>query len=487
MRRRFQLGTESFDTFSEFDGAGELREVTGFRPVAVETPGGGRIRDKTPPKQADLVTVPGVGGKRIQLHRLAAAAWRALVGAARADGIRDPLLLPISGYRSPATQERLWRNALQKYGSPQEARKWVAPPRGSAHQTGRAIDFYLGGRNSSANVSRLRALSSYKWLVPNAERFGFYPYPREPWHWEYNPPGVGGFEIFPESDEVLELWNGYEDEGTDIPSEFDPQPEFLDTELEEGLLGEGTASGDRLPQGPFGTLTITTPEQFRFSYVFAPEDVLWTARFLVGEAGGRNDLDNQAVIWAMFNRYAFFTQRYYKTFHNFIRAYSTPLQPVLRSWGAAKRHMHKPEFVRTGGYYAPPHENVPRGQLRRFLKLQAMPWNQLPQSARSLAEQAMKGQVHNPVGNASEFGSTYVYFHDQYGRYPNDEEWRQYTEAYARRKGWKWIGPVPGLNQKKNAFFIQKRIANLPPSAVRVVLRAMEVKHEEPISLKETE
>jgi hypothetical protein len=22
----------------------------------------------------------------------------------------------------------------------------------------------------------------------NAVRFGFYPYPKEPWHWEYNPP-----------------------------------------------------------------------------------------------------------------------------------------------------------------------------------------------------------------------------------------------------------------------------------------------------------
>jgi hypothetical protein len=217
------------------------------------------------------------------------------------------------------------------------------------------------------------------------------------------------------------------------------------------------------PRGPFGTLAGP-----HFSYVFTPEDVLWTARFIKGEAGGRDDRDNQAVIWAMFNRYALFTHKYYPTFHQFIRAYSTPLQPVLKSWGAAKRHMHKPEFVRTGGYYDPPHADIPRGQLRRHLQLQATPWGRLPQPARALALRALTGQVPNPIGNASEFGSTYVYFHDKHKRYPTDAEWRQYTEAYARRKKWIWIGPVSDLNQKKNTFFVQKRVANLAAGAVRL-------------------
>jgi len=227
-------------------------------------------------------------------------------------------------------------------------------------------------------------------------------------------------------------------------------------------------TGD-MPLGPFGNLIATTPKQIRFSYSFTPEDVLWTARFIVGEAGGRDDAENRAVIWAMFNRYAFFTHGVYPTFHQFIRAYSTPLQLVLKSWGAAKRHMHKPEFVRTGGNYAPPHDNIPRGQLRRFLELQAKPWRQLAAGARTLAEQALRGQVQNPIGNASEFGSTYVYFHDAHGRYPNDDEWRKYTEAYANRKRWIWIGAVPNLNQKKNAFFIDRRAASLSPNSVRVI------------------
>jgi hypothetical protein len=46
-----------------------------------------------------------------------------------------------------------------------------------------------------------------------------------------------------------------------------------------------------------------------------------------------------------------------------------------------------------------------------------------------VAESALEGQFRNPFGLASEFGSTYVSFHDQHGRYPSDEEWRKYTDA----------------------------------------------------------
>ena len=164
-----------------------------FTPRRVEVPGGGRIKDKTPPK--NLVEVKGVGDRRISLHPLAAEAWNALVGAGRSDGIPNPLLLPTSGFRDPEHQRKLWERALEKYGSPQAARKWVAPPGSSPHQSGRAIDFYLGGENSSGNVANLRRLPAYKWLVENAECFGFYPYEAEPWHWEYNPPGTPPSEL----------------------------------------------------------------------------------------------------------------------------------------------------------------------------------------------------------------------------------------------------------------------------------------------------
>lgn len=181
-------------TFLKARSGGSVSPIptTLFTPTPIESPGGGRVQDKRPPPPSDLVTVSGVGGKKVQLHRLAGQAWQALVKAARSDGIRDPLLLPTSGYRSPAYQGKLWQEAKRKYGSEQEARKWVAPPGSSAHQSGRAIDFHLGGENSSANVARLRSLPAYRWLMANAARFGFYPYEREPWHWEYNPPARGG-------------------------------------------------------------------------------------------------------------------------------------------------------------------------------------------------------------------------------------------------------------------------------------------------------
>mgnify|MGYP002140046610 FL=1 len=45
-----------------------------------------------------------------------------------------------SGYRSPERQAQLWDAALKKYGSPEAARKWVAPPGRSQHGHGNAAE-----------------------------------------------------------------------------------------------------------------------------------------------------------------------------------------------------------------------------------------------------------------------------------------------------------------------------------------------------------
>jgi murein DD-endopeptidase MepM/ murein hydrolase activator NlpD len=316
-----------------------------------------------------------------------------------------------------------------------------------------------------------------------------------------NNPGGSSmlhFETYTKGTKSNKSWP----KGSSRPKELLNPTKYLLYLKNSGLGAAAPQTGQSLPKGPaaplqttidkasggtpsFGRLIVDTsrigiPEALRFSYDFSSLDLIWTAKFIVGEAGGRDDLDNHAVIWAMFNRYAFFTHKNYPSFHQFLRAYSTPLQPVLNSWGAAKRHMNKPEFVRTGGYYSPPHNDIPKGQLKRHLKRQSMPWNKLPEKARSLAERALKGQVSNPIGNASEFGSTYEYFHDHYDRYPNDSEWRRYTESYAQLKGWSWIGSVQGLDQKNNTFFVQKRrtvakdpkspyFSELPYNAVQVI------------------
>jgi len=78
-----------------------------------------------------------------------------------------------SGFRSPERQQQLWAEALVKYGSPEAARKWVAPPGKSQHNHGNAADLkYLDP------VAR-------EWVHQNAEKFGLaFPLSNEPWHVE---------------------------------------------------------------------------------------------------------------------------------------------------------------------------------------------------------------------------------------------------------------------------------------------------------------
>ena len=83
----------------------------------------------------------------------------------------------ISGYRSTSHQAELYNAALAKYGSPESARKWVAPPGSSNHNHGEAIDFGGGGA--------LKNTPAGKWLHANADKFGLYfPMKNEPWHIE---------------------------------------------------------------------------------------------------------------------------------------------------------------------------------------------------------------------------------------------------------------------------------------------------------------
>jgi D-alanyl-D-alanine dipeptidase len=153
-------------------------------------PGGGRIKNLTPANSYDIVHITGLRGKAIPVHREAAEAFNDMVKAFREEtGIGGDVFAVVSGYRNPEIQEQLFQNAIIKYGSPKAARKWVAPPGKSAHQTGRALDINLGVPIGSKFVNRQRKTEAYAWLKENASRFGFYPYANEPWHWEYNPRG----------------------------------------------------------------------------------------------------------------------------------------------------------------------------------------------------------------------------------------------------------------------------------------------------------
>ncbi|CAN7537316.1 D-alanyl-D-alanine carboxypeptidase family protein [Phenylobacterium sp. LjRoot225] len=130
----------------------------------------------------------GFGDKPILLRPAAFAAYRRMVATARAEEPRiaaDPELLRIfSAYRSPAYDAA--RCATQNNCNGRE-RATCSP-----HRTGLAMDLYLGhapgfSADSSADANRLYLAESpaYRWLLANADRFGFVNYPFEPWHWEW--------------------------------------------------------------------------------------------------------------------------------------------------------------------------------------------------------------------------------------------------------------------------------------------------------------
>ena len=61
--------------------------------------------------------------------------------AAAADASDDGVAFHLnSGWRSPAYQERLLREAVSEYGSEQEAARWVATADTSPHVSGDAVD-----------------------------------------------------------------------------------------------------------------------------------------------------------------------------------------------------------------------------------------------------------------------------------------------------------------------------------------------------------
>ena len=85
-------------------------------------------------------------------------------------------LIVESGWRSPAYQERLHLEAVSKYGSEDEAARWVATPETSAHVSGDAVDI---GRTGA------------EWLSDHGAAYGLCRiYGNEPWHYELRPAAI---------------------------------------------------------------------------------------------------------------------------------------------------------------------------------------------------------------------------------------------------------------------------------------------------------
>lgn len=113
--------------------------------------------------------VPGVAN----LDSALLGALRRAATDAAADGVA---FVVDSGWRSPAYQAQLLREAVSKYGSEQEAARWVATPGTSAHVSGDAVDI---GPSGAA------------WLSEHGAAYGLCRiYGNEPWHFELRPEAV---------------------------------------------------------------------------------------------------------------------------------------------------------------------------------------------------------------------------------------------------------------------------------------------------------
>jgi LAS superfamily LD-carboxypeptidase LdcB len=140
---------------------------------------------------ADLVPVGPRHEENVnpQLRRAAAEAFKSLVGAARAEGIK---LFVVSAYRPWAKQQELYERRVREDGWDQQT---VAKPGHSEHQLGTAVDLTDGNEETLLKESFSQTKTG-RWLHDHAWAYGFAisytrhnqpqtGYAPEPWHYRY--------------------------------------------------------------------------------------------------------------------------------------------------------------------------------------------------------------------------------------------------------------------------------------------------------------
>jgi zinc D-Ala-D-Ala carboxypeptidase len=150
-------------------GSSSSRAAPPGEALTIEPPGalgeaGGVVPEGTTVFEGDT---PGVA-------KLDPALLGALRRAATDAADHGVQFLVDSGWRSPEYQEQLLREAVVKYGSREEAARWVATPDRSAHVSGDAVD--IGPSGATA------------WLSEHGAGYGLCQiYGNEPWHYELRP------------------------------------------------------------------------------------------------------------------------------------------------------------------------------------------------------------------------------------------------------------------------------------------------------------
>ncbi len=129
--------------------------------------------------------------EKAYLRKEAADALEKMFAAAEAANIQ---LVAVSGFRSYERQKELFDAEVADKGET-EARKWVAAPGESEHQSGLAMD--ISALNYGGKLDQgFENTPEFLWLKDNAHKYGFilrYPkgaeeitgYSYEPWHYRY--------------------------------------------------------------------------------------------------------------------------------------------------------------------------------------------------------------------------------------------------------------------------------------------------------------
>ena len=143
--------------------------------------------------EPDDLEMTDVTGQGRRMRPEAAAALREMFQACKEEtGLQ---LLSISGYRSYAKQEGIYKRKLRSVKKDVEkAQEYVAPPGASEHQTGLAMD--IGQKHKIHLEVSFRDTEGGKWCRENCWRFGFIlrydegweeitGYNFEPWHFRY--------------------------------------------------------------------------------------------------------------------------------------------------------------------------------------------------------------------------------------------------------------------------------------------------------------
>lgn len=145
--------------------------------------------------RSQLITVASYAQQEYQrfeqLDKETALQLMKMIYAARDVGV---WIVAVSGFRDFANQELLFKNQIQKRGSPEEAAKLSAPPGYSEHHTGYAVDLADGSFPKQDITYEFEKSKAYQWLTVHAKEFGFeISFPAnntqgvsyEPWHWRF--------------------------------------------------------------------------------------------------------------------------------------------------------------------------------------------------------------------------------------------------------------------------------------------------------------